>query len=208
MFCRECGKPHADDAMFCPSCGAKIIAPGAGRKAQAPFGKKPPVGKKPVALAIFVTVLLVVAGAGVYYVIFARGAPAGSAEPVIPPEETKLPALPAGITVAIPAQTSGPAVIVPTPTEIAVPATGVWVRVDYLGGWTGSYGKAGALVTVADSGLRQYQIENPAGTIQASFRKDDGTNHELAVGIYRNGVLIKRGTTTTPRGSVDISVTV
>jgi hypothetical protein len=84
----------------------------------------------------------------------------------------------------------------------------VWVRVDYLGGWTGSYGKAGALVTVADSGLRQYQVENPAGAIQASFRKDDGTNHELAVGIYRNGVLIKRGTTTTPRGSVDISVTV
>ena len=208
MFCRECGKPHTDDAMFCPSCGARIIAPGAGRKAQAPVGKKPPVVKKPVALAVIVTVLLVVAGAGVYYIIFARGAPDGSTEPVIPPDETPLPALTAGTTVATPAQTSGPAVIVPTPTEVSVPATGVWMRVDYLGGWTGSYGKTNALVRVMDSGLRQYQIENPAGTIQASFRKDDGTNHELVVEIYRNGVLIKRGTTTTPRGSVDISMTV
>jgi hypothetical protein len=201
MFCRECGKPHADDAMFCPSCGAKIIAPGAGRKAPAP------VGKKTVALAVIVIVLLVVAGAGVYYVKFARGAPAGSAEPVIPPEETTLPVPAAGTAVVTPRQTSGPAVIVRTPTEVAVPATGVWVRVDYLGGWTGSYGKAGALVTVADSGLRQYQVENPTGAIKASFRKDDSSSHDLTVEIYRNGAVIKRGNTTLPRGTVDISVT-
>jgi hypothetical protein len=194
--------------MFCPSCGAKISAPGAGRKAPAPAGKKPPVGKKPVAFAVIVIVLLVVAGAGVYSVIFARGAPAGSAEPVISPEETTIPAPAAGTTAATPAQTAGPAVIVPTQTEVTVPATGVWVRVDYPGGWTGSYGKAGAPVTVADSGLRQYQVGNPTGTVQASFKKADGTNHELVVGIYRNGVLIKQGTTTTPRGSVDLSVTV
>jgi len=201
MFCRECGKPHADDAMFCPTCGAKIIALGAGRKAPAP------VGKKPVALAVIVIVLLVVAGAGVYYVKFARGAPAGSAEPVIPPEETTLPVPAAGTAVVTPRQTSGPAVIVQTPTEVAVPATGVWVRVDYLGGWTGSYGKAGALVTVADSGLRQYQVENPTGAIKASFRKDDSSSHDLTVEIYRNGAVIKRGNTTLPRGTVDISVT-
>ena len=202
MFCRECGKPHADDAMFCPSCGAKIVAPGAGRKAPAP------ARKKPVALALIVIVLLVVAGAGVYYVKFVRGAPAGPSEPVIPPEETTLPVPAAGTAVVTPARTSGPAVIVRTPTQVSVPATGVWVRVDYLGGWTGSYGKAGALVTVADSGLRQYQVENPTGAIQASFRKDDGTSHELTVEIYRNGAVIKRGNTTAPRGTVDITVTV
>ena len=207
MFCRECGKPHADDAMFCPSCGAKIIVPGAGRKAPAPVGKKPPAGKKPVALAIIVIVLLVVAGAGVYYVKFIRGAPAGSAEPVIPPEETTLPVPTAGTPVVTPARTSGPAVVVPTPTEVVVPATGVWVRVNYLGAWTGSYGKAGSLVKVTDSGLRQYQIENPTGSIQASFRKDDSTSHDLTVEIYRNGAVIKRGNTTLPRGTVDISVT-
>jgi hypothetical protein len=207
MFCRECGKPHADDAMFCPSCGAKIIAPGAGRNAPAPVGKKTAAGKKPVALAVIVIVLLVVAGAGVYYVKFARGAPAGSAEPVIAPEETTLPAPAARTTAATHAQTSRPAVVVPTPTEVTVPATGVWVRVDYLGGWTGSYGKAGALVTVADSGLRQYQVENPTGSIQASFRKDDSSSHDLTVEIYRNGAVIKRGNTILPRGTVDISVT-
>ena len=207
MFCRECGKPHADDAMFCPSCGAKIIAPGAGRKAPAPVGKKSPAGKKPVALAIIVIVLLVVAGAGVYYVKFARGAPAGSAKPVLTPEETTLPAAAAPTTAATHAPTSGPAVVVPTPTEVVVPATGVWVRVNYLGAWTGTYGKAGSLVKVTDSGLRQYQVENPTGSIQASFRKDDSSSHDLTVEIYRNGAVIKRGNTTLPRGTVDISVT-
>jgi len=207
MFCRECGKPHADDAMFCPSCGAKIVAPGAGRKAPAPVGKKTAVWKKPGALAVIVIVLLVVAGAGVYYVKFARGAPAGSAEPVITPEETTLPAPAARTTVATHAPTSGPAVVVPTQKEVTVPTTGVWVRVNYLGAWTGTYGKAGSLVKVADSGLRQYQVENPTGSIQASFRKDDSTSHDLTVEIYRNGAVIKRGNTTLPRGTVDISVT-
>jgi hypothetical protein len=44
----------------------------------------------------------VVAGAGVYYVKFIRGAPAGSAEPVIPPEETTLPVPAAGTPVEHP----------------------------------------------------------------------------------------------------------
>ena len=56
-------------------------------------------------------------------------------------------------------------------------------------------------------GLRQYQIENPNGAIKASFRKDDSTIHDLTVEIYRNGAVIKRGNTTLPRGTVDISVT-
>jgi hypothetical protein len=202
MFCRECGKLHADDAMFCPSCGAKIIALGAGRKAPAP------ARKKPVALALFVIVLLVVAGAGVYYVKFVRGAHVVSAGTVMPPEVTTLPAPAARTTSATRAPTSGPAVVVPTKTEVAVPTTGVWVRVNYLGAWTGSYGKAGALLKVADSGLRQFQVENPTGSIQASFRKDDSSSHDLTVEIYRNGAVIKRGNTTAPRGTVDITVTV
>jgi hypothetical protein len=187
--------------MFCQSCGAKIIASGAGRKAPAP------ARKKPVALVIIVIVLLVVAGAGFYYVKFARGAHAGSAKPVITPEETTLPAAAAPTTAATHAQTSRPAVAVPTPTEVIVPTTGVWVRVNYLGAWTGSYGKAGSLLKVADSGLRQFQVENPTGSIQASFRKDDSSSHDLTVEIYRNGAVIKRGNTTLPRGTVDISVT-
>ena len=208
MFCRECGKPHADDAMFCPSCGAKIIPPGAGSKVSPAVGKKSRGRKKPLTLAVIVIVILVVIGAGIYYVKFARGVPAGPDEPVVVPQETNLPAPTGGTPAVTHAQTSRPAVVVPTPTEVVVPATGVWVRVNYLGGWTGSYGKAGALVTVADSGLRQYQVESPTGAIQASFRKDDSSSHDLTVEIYRNGAVIKRGNTTLPRGTVDISVTV
>jgi hypothetical protein len=191
--------------MFCPSCGAKIPVPTAAKKAPKALGSR---SKQTIALAVIITILLIISGAYAYYVIFVKGTPGISGEPGITPAETIPPTSTAGPSVIIPTPTAGSTVVIPTPTEISLPATGVWVRVDYLGSWKGSYGKAGGLVPVADSGIHQYQVESPAGTIQASFRKDDGTNHELVVEIYRNGVLIKRGITTTPRGSVDISVTV
>ncbi|MGD1004306.1 MAG: zinc ribbon domain-containing protein [Methanoregulaceae archaeon] len=106
-----------------------------------------------------------------------------------------------------PHQIAGPLVIVPQSTTIIPPPpTGVWVRVDYIGSWKGSYGKVGALQSVVDSGLRQYQIESPNGTIKASIQKQDGSNHELVVEIYKNGVVVKQGTTSAPQGSVDISI--
>lgn len=208
MFCRECGKPHSDDAMFCPSCGARISPSVFGSRAPPAAGKKSRGGKKTVALAGIVIVVLVVIAAGIYYVKFAREAPFGPDESTVVPFETATPAPAGGTAAATPARTSAPAVIVRTPTEVAAPVTGVWVRVSYLGGWTGSYGKGGALVKVENSGVRQYQVENPSGMIQATFRKDDGTNHELTVEIYKNGAVLRKGTTSAPHGSVDISATV
>ena len=93
-------------------------------------------------------------------------------------------------------------------TPVPVPAKGVWVRVSYLGMWSGSYGTADALQTVTNSGEYLYEVPNPNRTILATFKRADTSTrpHELVVEIYKNGALIKRGNTTVPQGSVDISV--
>jgi hypothetical protein len=93
-------------------------------------------------------------------------------------------------------------------TPVPVPAKGVWVRVSYLGMWSGSYGTAGALQSVTNSGEYLYEVPNPNTTIQATFKRADTSTrpHELVVEIYKDGKLIRSGNTTVPQGSVDISV--
>jgi hypothetical protein len=112
-------------------------------------------------------------------------------------------------------QEAGQKSVTPTPTfvfiettPVPIPAKGVWVRVSYLGMWSGSYGTADALQTVTNSGEYLYEVANPNRTIQATFKRADTSTrpHELVVEIYKNGALIKRGNTTVPQGSVDISV--
>ena len=110
---------------------------------------------------------------------------------------------------------SGQKSAAPTPTfvfiettPVPIPAKGVWVRVSYIGMWSGSYGTADALQSVTNSGEYLYEVPTPNSTIQATFKRADASTrtHELVVEIYKDGTLIKRGNTTVPQGSVDISV--
>jgi hypothetical protein len=100
--------------------------------------------------------------------------------------------------------------ILPEATPVPIPTDGVYVRVNYIGAWKGTYGVTNAMVTAAQSGEGILRVENATGVVQASFKKDDASTrpHELVVEIYRNGALIKRGVTTQPKGQVDISVNI
>ncbi|MDD1684705.1 MAG: zinc-ribbon domain-containing protein [Methanoregula sp.] len=101
---------------------------------------------------------------------------------------------------------SGTIVFKETPAP-AIPPTGVYVRVSYLGGFKGSYGIPDAITTVpGNSGDRVWEVENANGTVQASFEKLDGSSHELLVEIYRDGKALTQGTTTVGHGSVTLSV--
>jgi hypothetical protein len=89
----------------------------------------------------------------------------------------------------------------------ALPATGVYVHVSYLGGFKGTYGIPGMLTTVhGNSGDRVWEVENASGTVQATFEKLDGSSHELLVEIYKDGKALTSGTTTVGHGSVALSV--
>lgn len=205
MFCIHCGHQIPDDdSAFCPNCGARIQGriqdPPVAKGSTAPNPRRKKVNELPVIAIVFIIVIAVIALAFVY-TSFLKGTPGDSNGSGI-----------ARTTAMTPTPTKAPAALstgtIPTPTAVPVPATGVWVRVDYLGSWTGTYGNAGALVPARDSGVRQYEVENPSGTIKASFQKQDKTNHELIVGIYKNGVVMKRGNTTAPYGSVNVSADV
>lgn len=97
----------------------------------------------------------------------------------------------------------------PEPTPISVPLKGVYVTVEYLGGFSGTYGINSNLYKVQSSQNHMYELVNATGTVYASFKKDDSTSkHALTVKIYKNGAVLNGSTTYTPFGKVDISAKV
>jgi hypothetical protein len=121
-------------------------------------------------------------------------------------------ALPSGSGTATPAPTSsginpsGTIVVVETPS-VVIPALGVYVHVNYLGGYKGNYGMPGSLTTIpGNSGERVWEVENANGTVQAEFEKLDGSSHELLVEIYKNGAILTKDSTKIGHGTVKLSV--
>lgn len=103
--------------------------------------------------------------------------------------------------------TLNPTAIKEQPT-ITVPVTGVWVKVSYLGSFSGKYGPSdGAMITATDSGDKAYEIVNATGTVTATFRKTDTSTkpHDLTVEIWKNGKVLKFDTSSAPRGEVSVS---
>jgi hypothetical protein len=122
------------------------------------------------------------------------------------------PVTPVATSAATPAPTTSAAkpsgtFVVPKETQAPdIPKDGVYVHVNYLGGFKGSYGIPAAITTVpGNSGDQIWQVEN-ATTVQANFEKLDGSAHELLVEIYKNGAVLTKGTTTIGHGSVILSV--
>lgn len=104
-------------------------------------------------------------------------------------------------------QTSGTIAIRAT-QAVTVPQKGVFVHINYLGGFKGNYGDPDMLTDVpGNSGDRVWEVENVTnGTVQASFEKLDGSSHELLVEIYNDGKVLTSGTTTVGHGEVTLSV--
>ncbi len=95
---------------------------------------------------------------------------------------------------------------VPTPAALVIPKTGVWVRVKYAGTFTGSFGTPGNLHDVTGSGEQLYQIPTSTGVVVTSFVKDDGSGDLILTEVYKDGVLVKSESTTTPNGIAQIQV--
>lgn len=104
----------------------------------------------------------------------------------------------------------GPTTITPSSdSTIVIPSEGVYIYVDYLGSFTGTFGTASETRSVKNSGERIYEVMNATGTIVANFQKlDISTKHSLSVKIYKNGISLSEGTTSNPRGMVNITAIV
>jgi len=94
----------------------------------------------------------------------------------------------------------------PYPAQEQVPASGVYLRVGYLGEYTGSYTANGTYQDVKDSGFQIIDLGKPSGTVNAVFEKaDNGVKHNLTVEIWENGRLLASNATSAAYGSVSVS---
>lgn len=119
---------------------------------------------------------------------------------------------PAVTTVTTTSASSVPttAVSVRTTVPITIPSSGIYIKVSYIGAWKGTYGIGGYDKTISRSGTVLLEVDGTSGTVEATFQKDDTStkSHELLVEIYKNGNLLKSGSTTDYQGKVSVSTVV
>ena len=158
------------------------------------------------AIAAIIIVILAVAGGVFMYSHIPQGTP-----PELPATITPLPittiATPVPTTI-VPEQTPTPPVT-PLPTtqpEVIIPDTGVWVRVQYAGNFTGLVGISGGMQQINGSVDQFYRIPTIDDLIEATIQKQDGSGNVLTVEIYKNGKMVKRSTIASPMGILDLHV--
>jgi hypothetical protein len=189
------------------SSDSAIPAPGPSSEgtSETPPPPKPPSdrnfmsGKQPVlTAAVVVVAILFLAAAAlfIYPILAAAGSTTPNGEGDVTPAATSSSVSPSGTLVL--KETQAP----------VIPPAGVYVHVNYLGGFKGSYGIPDMITTVpGNSGDRVWEVENATNsTVQATFEKLDGSSHELLVEIYKDSKTLTSGTTTVGHGSVALSV--
>lgn len=175
------------------------LAPPAAR----PRRQKNPAGQKKVLLALGIVVLLLIAVVGAFVVLPKFGILKGSSGSAA-----------AATTTAVTAKTtsgsaSGNTTVAYTQTPVSISGTGVVVKVDYLGGFSGTYTANGNTTKIKDSGTKVYQLDSVNGTVTATVQKTDNTaTHALTLTIYKNGSPLSTKSTSVAYGNVTVSASV
>jgi hypothetical protein len=162
-------------------------------------------GKKPnyLAIAILIIAILPIL-AGLVIVANIMSGPSGGPAPTTPiiTVATTIPTLP-------PQSTHTPVVtqtIIPGPTEVMIPPNGVWVRASYPGTYIGLIGTPGNQLEVSGTGDKFYPISTSDGIVAAALQKMDGSGDKIILEVYKNGVMLKRESSVTPKGIVEIQL--
>jgi hypothetical protein len=172
------------------------------------FHPQPAQSDKPklIAVTAIIVILVIVGGVFIYSTILQGNTgepPVPLVTPAITPVATMIP------TLTVP-QTPAPLIMevsTPQPT-VMMPDTGVWVKVQYSGNFTGRVGTSGDLKQVNGFGDQYYQIPMTEGIVEVLLQKEDGSGNVIAVEVYQNGRMVARSTKATPFGAIDIRVDV
>lgn len=125
--------------------------------------------------------------------------PAGSGAEAAAAATTKT-TLPAGGTSVVTVRTTAP---------VSVPQEGVFVKVSYLGAYSGTYGANAVLEKARGSGDRVYPVNATSGMFEATFQKlDSSTRHDLVVEIWKGGKTLITQKNSSAYGIVSVSSTV
>jgi hypothetical protein len=96
--------------------------------------------------------------------------------------------------------------ITPVPTQISIPANGIWVRVGYAGSFHGWLGIPGALRGVNSSGSILYRIPEAAEMIQVNMYKTDNSGNPMSVEVFRDGKVLTNRTVSVPMGFIELLI--
>jgi hypothetical protein len=110
---------------------------------------------------------------------------------------------PVNTTLQIPTPTS---ILNQSTTQVMIPSSGVWVRVSYAGAYIGLIGSNTNQTEVSDTGDHIYPIPTGENSISATVQKIDSSENQIVLEVYRNGVLFKNQTSTSPKAIVEIQL--
>jgi len=160
-------------------------------------------------IAVIVGVIAVVA---IALLIFFSGSPSAGQSSMVPvtaspaASSTGASAAATAVVKTTPVVTGTSVVTIKATTPVNVPQEGVYVKVSYLGGYTGTYGVNGVKEKVTGSGDRIYSVNATGGTLQAAFQKRDGsTSHELVVDLVKGGNTLISKKNSSAYGIVSVS---
>jgi hypothetical protein len=177
---------NGDESVQQPSPGENPPAPGSPQLSAGPGSRLLTF----IAVAAIILIILGIAGVVVFY---PQNLTAPRVEPTPLPTQTIQ-------------QTLQPTLVIPLPTAVIIPTTGVWVRVDYPRSYYGLVGNSGSMRGVTGSGDQVYKIYESEGIVQAQVQKTDNTGDTLTVEIYRDGKVIGNRSVSIPRGSVELLI--
>jgi len=86
--------------------------------------------------------------------------------------------------------------------------TGVYVKVSYMGEWSGTVGGIGSSKSVEGWGDEDFFISYGDDIVSACFQKEENDNSILSVEIIKNGKLIEYERTSAAYGMVCVSASV
>jgi hypothetical protein len=177
---------NGDESVQQPSPGENPPSPGSPPPSAGPGSRLLTF----IAVAAIILIILGIAGVVVFY---PQNLTASRVEPTPLPTQTIQ-------------QTLQPTLVIPLPTAVIIPTTGVWVRVDYPRSYYGLVGNSGSMRGVTGSGDQVYKIYESEGIVQAQIQKTDNTGDTLTVEIYRDGKVIGNRSVSIPRGSVELLI--
>lgn len=151
-----------------------------------------------LAIIAIVAILVIVAAV---LISFGKSGSTGQQPTPVPVTTTKSP-------VVTGQRTLDPSKIV-VPTTIAVAKTGIYVRVHYMGAYTGFYEADGAVHKIWTSGDRLFAVENSSQIINVSVQKTDrSAKQPLTVEIWKDGTVVRNASTTALFGQVNVTAAV
>jgi hypothetical protein len=162
-------------------------------------------GKKPNYLAIVILIIAILPIlAGLVIVANIMSGPSGVPATTIPVTSlvTTLPTPPPQSTRTLVVTST----LTPGPTQVMIPPNGVWVRASYPGTYIGLIGTPGNQLEVSGTGDKFYPISTTDGIVAAALQKKDGSGDKIILEVYKNGVMLKRESTVTPKGIVEIQI--